>query len=78
MLKKISVDKIEIVVTGEKRIETPPTLKWVHLAIAVTSDVNENQVIKSVELASKYCSIHETISKVTVMSHEVRFIKPEA
>lgn len=65
-------------VTGEKRIEIPPTLKWVHLAIAVTSDVNENQVIKSVELASKYCSIHETISKVTVMSHEVRFIKPEA
>lgn len=71
--KKLDVPKIEIVVSGEKREEVPTTLKWVNLAITVTGSVDEKQMLRSADLAAKYCSIHETISKVAVMSHEVKF-----
>jgi len=41
--------------------------------ITVTGDVDEKQFLRSVDLAAKYCSVHETISKVARMSHEVKF-----
>jgi len=72
--RKEAIPSIEIVVTGEKRTEVPTTLEWVHLEITVTGDVNEKQFLRSVDLAAKYCSVHETISKVAKMSHEVKFI----
>ncbi|WP_459129076.1 OsmC family protein [Guggenheimella bovis] len=73
--KKIVVDKVEIEVTGEKRKEIPMTLTWVKLDIKVYGDVDEEQVKKAADLAAKYCSIHETISKVAEMSHEVSIIR---
>jgi len=71
--KKMSIPTIEIVVTGEKRKEVPTTLTWVNLDITVTGEVDENQFLRSIELAAKYCSIHETISKVATMTHAVHF-----
>jgi len=72
--RKEAIPSIEIVVTGEKRTEVPTTLEWVHLEITVTGDVNEKQFLRSVDLAAKYCSVHETISKVAKMSHTVKFV----
>ena len=71
--RKEETSSIEIVVTGEKRTEVPTTLEWVNLEITVTGDVNEKQFLRSVDLAAKYCSVHETISKVAKMTHEVKF-----
>ena len=71
--RKEEISSIEIVVTGEKRTEVPTTLEWVNLEITVTGDVNEKQFLRSVDLAAKYCSVHETISKVAKMTHEVKF-----
>ena len=75
--RKETIPSVEIIVSGEKRTEVPTTLEWVKLDIAVTGAVNEKQFLRSVELAAKYCSIHETISKVAKMSHEVIFIHEE-
>jgi len=71
--RKVEIPIVEIVVTGEKRTETPTTLEWVNLDITVTGNVDEKQFLRSVDLAGKYCSIHTTISKVAKMSHEVKF-----
>jgi putative redox protein len=71
--RKVEIPRIEIIVTGEKRTEVPTTLEWVNMDITVTGDVNEKQFLRSVDLAAKYCSIHETISKVAKVSHEVKF-----
>jgi len=71
--RKVEIPTIEIIVTGEKRTEVPTTLEWVNLEITVTGDVDEKQFLRSVDLAAKYCSVHETISKVAKMSHEVKF-----
>lgn len=71
--QKTVIPAIKIIVTGKKRTEVPTTLEWVNLDITVTGDVNEKQFLHSVDLAAKYCSIHETISKVAKMSHEVKF-----
>jgi putative redox protein len=72
--RKEQIPSIEIIVTGDKRTEVPTTLEWVNLEVIVTGEVNEQQFLRSVDLAGKYCSIHETISKVAKMSHEVKFI----
>ncbi|HOZ37740.1 MAG TPA: OsmC family protein [Anaerolineaceae bacterium] len=71
--RKVEIPIVEVIVTGEKRTEVPTTLEWVNMEITVTGKVDEKQFQRSVDLAAKYCSIHETISKVAKMSHEVRF-----
>jgi len=71
--RKMDIPTIEIIVTGDKRTELPTTLEWVNLEVIVTGEVNEKQFLRYVDLAGKYCSIHETISKVAKMTHEVKF-----
>jgi len=71
--RKMEIPTVEIVVTGEKRTQTPTTLEWVHLDITVTGEVDEKRFLRSADLAGKYCSIHETISKVANVTHEVKF-----
>lgn len=72
--RKMEIPPVEIVVTGEKRAQTPTTLEWVHLDITVTGEVDEKRFSRSADLAGKYCSIHETVSKVANVTHEVKFI----
>ena len=75
--RKEAIPSVEIIVSCEKRTEVPTTLEWVKLDIIVRGDVNEKHFLRSVDLAAKYCSIHETISKVAKLSHEVKFIPKE-
>lgn len=74
--RKVELPPIDIIVTGDKRKEVPTTLEWVSLDITVHAKYDEaeqGRFLRSIELAAKYCSIHETISKVAKMSHEVHF-----
>lgn len=64
---------MEIVVSGDKRKEVPTTLEWVRMDITVIGVENQEKFLRNVDLAAKYCSIHETLSKVARMSHEVHF-----
>jgi putative redox protein len=75
--RKSDIPDIEIIVTGDKREKVPTTLEWVNLDITVYGNVDEAQFLRFVDLAAKYCSIHETISKVATMTHNVHFIAVE-
>ncbi len=72
--KRITFDESNVIVEGEKRKEIPATLEWVKVEIEISNVSNEKGVLKAAELAEKYCSIYETISKVAKMSLEVKFI----
>lgn len=72
--KRINFDEVNIEVYGEKREGVPTTLKWVNVKMIVKNTDNEKGVLKSMELAAKYCSIYETISKVAEMNYDVNFV----
>ena len=71
--KRIEIEGTEIVVEGEKRTEVPTTLKTVHLTVTIRGTDKEDAVRKSFDLATKYCSVYETISHVAEMSYELHF-----
>jgi len=72
--KHINYDSVEMEVVGEKRTETPTTLKWVNVKIIIKNAEKEEGLVKSAELAAKYCSIYQTIALVAEMKLEVEFI----
>jgi len=72
--KRISIDSSNVIVTGKKRKDIPTTLEWVKVIIEVKNTSNEKGVLKAAELAKKYCSVYETVSKVAGMTLEVKFI----
>lgn len=72
--KKITFEYSRVLVKGIKRDEIPTTLKQTDIVIEIKNASNEKGVLSSAELAKKYCSIYETISKVSEMSLEVKFI----
>lgn len=73
--KKISYDNVKIEITGEKRDEVPATLKTCHIIFEVIKASNEKGLEKAMELATKYCSIFQTISHVSEMTWEISFSK---
>lgn len=72
--KHINYDSVEMEVTGEKRTETPTTLKWVNVKMIIKNAEKEEGLVKSAELAAKYCSIYQTVALVADMKLEVEFI----
>ncbi len=71
--KRITIGGCRIVVDGEKRTDPPTTLKTVHLSVTVTGSERKEAVEKSFALATKYCSVYQTISQVAKMSWELNF-----
>ncbi|HAE42392.1 MAG TPA: osmotically inducible protein OsmC [Clostridiales bacterium] len=71
--KKITYDKVEMIVTGEKRTEIPTTLQWVNLDIRIYGASTQKGILKAGELAAKYCSVYQTISKVAEMNWSISF-----
>ncbi len=69
--KRIDVTSCDITVSGEKRTEIPTTLERVHLKVEIASNGRNEAVLKSFELACKYCSIYETVSKVATITYDV-------
>jgi len=74
--KKLTYQSCNIKVTGEKRSQVPTTLAWVKVLFEIKGlDLSkEKAAIKSADLASKYCSIYQTISQVAEMSFQVTLI----
>jgi putative redox protein len=61
---RLTFTDVDIEVNGNKRDETPATLDYVKIEMVVYNGSDETKLIKAAELGAKYCSIHETISKV--------------
>jgi putative redox protein len=70
---RLSFSNVEIEVNGHKRDETPATLDYVKIEMVVYSGSDEEKLRKAAELGAKYCSIHETISKVAQIDLVVTF-----
>ena len=71
--KKISFDRATMSIEGEKRSEVPTTLIWVDTQLVIYGAENEKALEKTFELATKYCSIYQTISSVAEMRWDVEF-----
>ena len=76
--KKLEFTGCSINVSGEKRKLAPTTLEWVKVEFNIEGasnlDTKEEAFIKSAGLATKYCSIYQTIAQVAKMEHSVKFI----
>jgi putative redox protein len=58
---------------GTKRDETPATLDYVKIDMVIYNGNDEEKLKKAAELGAKYCSIHETDSKVSKVDLVVTF-----
>ncbi len=58
---------------GVKREEVPTTLKTVDMVFTIEGAKDEKGFARAAELAGKYCSVHETISKVAQINLDLRF-----
>lgn len=72
--KRLTFAGATIDISGEKREEEPATLKTVLINLEINNGSNEAQFRRSVELAAKYCSVHETIKKVAEITIIIKFI----
>lgn len=73
--KKIAYETAKLTITGEKRDAVPATLKWVNVKYEIQGSDNEKGLMRSAELAAKYCSVYQTISHVAEMSWELEYKK---
>lgn len=72
--KRIGFEKAEMQVSGTKREEIPTTLKEVHVSMTVHGAEKEKGLVQAMQLATEYCSIYTTISKVAEMTYTLNFI----
>ena len=70
---RLTFSDVEIEVSGHKRDETPATLSDVKIEMVVYNGSDESKLHKAAELGAKYCSIHETVSKVAEMELVITF-----
>lgn len=63
----------DILVHGVKREEEPPTLKTVDMVMTIHGAASQKGFERAAALAAKYCSIHETISRVADIKLELVF-----
>jgi len=73
--KKIDFQSAKVTVSGEKREEVPTVLKWVKVKYEIQGSDNEKGLMRSAELAAKYCSVYQTLSQVAEMSWDLEFEK---
>ncbi len=73
--KRIKVQGIHYDIEGEKRTEPPTTLKYVDVRMQVRGADEEakNDIEKAFELATRYCSVYQTLSKVATMRPKLTF-----
>jgi len=72
--KRLTFDGATLEISGTKRQEVPTTLDSVQMKMVIKNPSNKAQFDRSVELGTRYCSIHETISKVATIVTTVEYI----
>ncbi|MGD9887035.1 MAG: OsmC family protein [Bacilli bacterium] len=71
--KRLTFASASVEISGRHRDAQIATLEYVQIKITIRKPSDEKQFLRSVELGAKYCSIHETISKVAQMEEVVVF-----
>ena len=72
--KRIELDYVNYEVSGEKRETVPMTLEKVMIKVTCPKHDKEEQIRKSMDLATQYCSVYATISKVADITLELEFV----
>lgn len=71
--KRLTFTDAAIEVSGTKRDTIPATLEYLKIEFTIRGGSNQAQLKEAAELGAKYCSIHETISKVSKIDLVVKF-----
>lgn len=71
--KRLTFDGASLEISGVKRETTPTTLETVEMKFVIKNASNVDKFQQSVDLAAKYCSIHETIAQVAKINLSVEF-----
>ena len=72
--KRIELDYVHYEVSGEKKETVPTTLEKVFIKVTCPKHDKEEQIRKSMDLATQYCSVYATISKVADISLVLEFV----
>lgn len=75
---RLEYERAEIQIRGVKREEVPTTLKTVEMVFTIHGAKGAKGFERAAELAGKYCSVHETISKVADITLELVVEEAEA
>ncbi len=70
---RLEYEGADITIHGVKREEVPTTLKSVDMAFVIHGAKEKKGFKRAADLAAKYCSVHETISKVADIRIDLRF-----
>ena len=70
---RLDYESVSIDIKGLKRDEVPTTLQEVSMILTIIGALEQKGFQRAGELAAKYCSVHETISRVADMKLELRF-----
>jgi putative redox protein len=73
--KKLVFKDANLEISGVKRDTVPATLESVKIIFTIRGGQDEAQLKTSAELGAKFCSIHETISKVATIDLIVNFVR---
>ena len=72
---KLSCQSTAITIEGEKREEVPKFLQYCSVKFTVKAADKPERFKKAFDLACKYCSIYQTLSRVAEMEPEIVFIE---
>lgn len=70
---KLDYTAARLAISGVKRTEVPATLKTVDMVLTIKGAAEEKGFERAAQLSAKYCSVHETISKVADISLKLEF-----
>jgi putative redox protein len=70
---RLEYEGASIDISGVKRQEVPTTLATVDMVFTIRGVSDQKSFRRAADLAAKYCSVHETVSKVAEISLDVRF-----
>lgn len=71
--KRVTISGASYHVAGKKRQEIPTTLEKVNLNVTFYGVKNRTAVEKSLQLATKYCSVYATVSQVAEIEVQMNF-----
>ena len=70
---KLTWDRVELKVNGEKRDEVPTTLKHCFVDAIVFGGSSEEKLARAFDIAARYCSVYDTIQQVAEIQRSITF-----
>jgi len=71
---QLAYEGVDMHVDGEKREEKVATLEFCKVSLRAKGVTDQEKFKKAFDIATRYCSVYNTISKVATMSWSVEFV----